>query len=378
MNIGIYIHIPFCKQKCFYCDFLSFPNKESYFEAYKNALINEIKTCEHLDDAKIDTIFIGGGTPTVINPNYIDEILKEVFKKNVLPNAEITIESNPGTLNEKMLKSLLNSGVNRLSIGLQAIQNRLLKKIGRIHTYEDFLKNYNEAIKIGFSNINIDLMFSLPEQTLEDWIETLYAIIDLKPKHISTYSLIVEENTYLSKLYDKGELTLNNVDIDREMYLYAQKYLEEYNYLQYEISNFSLPGYNCIHNIKYWERDNYLGFGLGAHSFFNNFRYNDINDLNKYILLRGDKTLVIENKFFVYEKEAMEEFMFLGLRMKKGIDINKFYKCFNKDIYSIFGNIINKYKSQGFLIIDNDRILLSNKGIDVSNIIFSDFLLNKF
>lgn len=370
-EIGIYIHIPFCKSKCFYCDFLSFENMQEKFEIYTNTLVLEIQNAKFLKDYKIKSIFIGGGTPTILSEYMLGDIIKELMKYNIDKNAEITIEANPGTLNKSMLETLKSFGVNRLSMGLQSCNNDMLKKLGRIHSYEVFFENYNEAIKCGFKNISIDLMFSLPQQTNEMWVDTLERITSLNPNHISAYSLIIEDKTVFSELYNKGKLLLPNEYVDRQMYEDLKKILKVNNYSQYEISNFSKPNYESIHNITYWERGNYIGFGLGSHSFFDGERFNNTTDFEKYIA-ESDKT---ENRISLSEEESIEEFIFLGLRMTKGISISKFQKEFQKNILDIYGNKIFSLKQNKFLDIKDDRIFLTDKGIDVSNMVFTDILV---
>lgn len=368
---GVYIHIPFCKSKCFYCDFLSFDNMQEKFEVYTNALVLEIQKAEFLKDYKIKSIFIGGGTPTILEPYMLSNIIKEIMKYDVDENAEITIEANPGTLNTFMLKKLKSLGVNRLSMGLQSCNDDMLKSLGRIHSYEVFLENYNRAINCGFENISIDLMFSLPKQTNEIWVDTLEKITSIKPKHISAYSLIIEEKTVFYELYNKGKLIIPNEDVDRKMYEDLKNILKQNGYIQYEISNFSKPKYESIHNSIYWERGNYIGFGLGAHSFFEGQRFNNTCDFEKYIIL-NDKT---ENRISLNKEEAIEEFIFLGLRMTKGISISKFQREFGENILNIYGNKILKLKENNLLDIRNDFIFLTDKGIDVSNMVFTEILI---
>ena len=358
-NAGIYIHVPFCVQKCLYCDFISFSEKEEYFSAYRNTLISEIKVARAKNDKEISSVFIGGGTPTTLPSSYIKEIMKEILKFHLAPNLEITIEANPKTLSPDMLKSLKNSGINRLSIGLQAWQDSLLETLGRAHTQKDFIKNYKDARKAGFNNINIDLMFSLPNQTIDMWRETLENVINLNPEHISLYSLIIEEDTPFFELYkDIDE------NIDREMYYLARDLLKQNGYLQYEISNFSKPGFHSKHNVLYWERGNYYGFGVNSHSMFDNTRYSNTNDLEKYIKL--DK-FEPENVMKLSEKEIIEETFILGLRMTSGVNIGKYFETYK--------NVIEKNISLNLLKIENDKIFLTETGMDLANMVMSDFIL---
>ena len=357
--ISLYIHIPFCKSKCKYCDFLSFPNTE-YINAYKKALINEIKAFDCTDTVK--SIFIGGGTPSIVDSSIIAEIMEAVSKFSILENAEITIEANPGTLTEEKLLVYKNSGINRISMGLQAWQNVLLKKLGRIHTSEEFLQSYTLAKKY-FDNINIDLMFSLPDQTMDMWLETLDNVTALKPQHISAYSLIVEEGTPFYNM----ELNLPDEKTDREMYHTAISFLKDRGYNQYEISNFAQKGYESVHNSVYWQRGNYKGFGLGAASLVNSARYKNTENITDYI-----KGVTITEKEELTKDDEMAEFMFLGLRMTQGVSITKFKNEFGVNILEKYRAVINEYKD--YIIIDNDRIRLTTEGIDISNRIFADML----
>ncbi len=355
---SIYIHIPFCKSKCKYCDFLSFPNTE-YINAYKKALLDEINA---FDCKSVKSIFIGGGTPSIINSNIISEIMNSLGRFNIEKNAEITIEANPGTLAEEKVKEYRKSGINRISMGLQAWQNCLLKTLGRIHTKESFLKSYETARKY-FNNINIDLMFSLPDQSFEMWLDTLENVTKLEPEHISAYSLIVEEGT---PFYDM-KLNLPDEETDRKMYHYAIKYLEEKGYQQYEISNFAKKGFESVHNTVYWQRGNYKGFGLGAASLINNVRYKNTENISDYI-----KGVTITEKEILTKDDQMAEFMFLGLRMTKGISISEFKKEFNEDILIKYKSVIDKYSN--YIIIEGDKLRLTTDGTDISNMIFSEII----
>lgn len=355
---SLYIHIPFCKSKCKYCDFLSFPNTE-YINAYKKALLNEINA---FDCESVKSIFIGGGTPSIIDSSIIAEIMEVTGKFNIEKNAEITIETNPGTLTEEKLKTYRESGINRISMGLQAWQNSLLKTLGRIHTRESFLKNYELACKY-FNNINIDLMFSLPDQSYEMWLETLENVTALNPQHISAYSLIVEEGT---PFYDM-ELNLPDEETDRKMYHSAIKFLAEKGYNQYEISNFAKEGFESAHNTVYWQRGNYKGFGLGAASLINNVRYKNTENMTDYI-----KGITITENEYLTKSDQMAEFMFLGLRMTKGVSISKFKKEFNENILLKYKSVIDKYSN--YIIVEGDNLRLTTEGIDISNIIFSEMI----
>ena len=282
-NLGIYVHIPFCVKKCSYCDFVSFANKNDYIEEYVNALKKEIKDNKR-NDYEIDTIYIGGGTPSFIDAKYISEIFKVIKENfNVNSNAEITIEVNPGTVNEEKLQIYKEAGINRISIGLQSTKNEILEKIGRIHNYEQFIETYNIARKVGFTNINVDLMLALPNQTITDLQESLDSVIKLEPEHISVYSLILEEGTLMEKWVKEGNAKLPEDEIERKMYWMVKEKLEENGYNHYEISNFAKKGFESKHNLNCWNQSEYLGFGVSAHSYVNGRRYCNISNIEKYI-----------------------------------------------------------------------------------------------
>ncbi|WP_317368671.1 radical SAM family heme chaperone HemW [uncultured Tyzzerella sp.] len=371
-DLSIYIHIPFCTEKCFYCDFLSFKGKEEYFEKYKIALIKEIEDFAILNKDKyiIKTIFIGGGTPSILPIGYIGNISEKIYKLfNVDKDIEFTIEANPGTLSYEKIKHFKASNINRISLGLQAYQNNLLKKIGRIHTIEDFLQNYENIRKVGFDNVNVDLMFSLPSQTEKDFEQTLNNITKLEPEHISTYSLILEEGTKFYSMYEKGEFELFSDEMDRKLYYMAIDILQKNGYNLYEISNFSKHNKQCRHNIVYWTRKEYIGFGLGSSSLIDEKRIVNTNNLNDYINFKNNREIEILEKKHMYS-----EFMFLGLRMAQGIKKVDFYNQFNIDIDSVYKKEIDKFIKNGLLIEEDGFLKLSKKGIDLSNVVFSEFI----
>jgi len=368
-EISIYIHIPFCKSKCFYCDFTSYCKKEEYFEIYKNMLLNEIEK-SNFKKRTVKSIFFGGGTPSVFPEEYIDEILNKVYKQfNIKKDAEITIEANPGTLNLNKLKYYKKIGINRISVGLQCWQDKLLKMLGRIHTKEEFLNNFYNIRNAGFNNVNIDLMFSLPNQTIKDWIETLENIINLQPEHISCYSLIIEEGTPFFDMFQNKKFVQTSEGDDRIMYYKACELLTYNSYKHYEISNFAKNSFECIHNMVYWKCYNYLGFGIAAHSFVDGVRFNNTYNLNDYI---NGKTIV--NKEFIKKNDSYAEFMFLGLRMIEGISKSEFYNRFNISIDNVYQNQLKKLSDKGLLILNGDNIRLTKKGIDVSNSVFVEFI----
>ena len=364
-KIGLYIHIPFCKSKCYYCDFNSYANKECLIEQYVESLKKEIKNYE-LEKYEIKTIYIGGGTPSIIPEKYIEEIIKMVDISNA---QEITIEVNPGTVNYEKLKKYNEIGINRLSIGLQSTNNSLLKNIGRIHTYQDFLNTYDMARKVGFKNINIDLMLGLPSQTLTDLQDSISKIVDLKPEHISVYSLILEEDTVLYNKFLDKEFEMISEEEEREMYWKVKKVLEEKGYIHYEISNFALEGKEAIHNTDCWEQNEYIGIGAGASSFLDNKRYTNLTAIEEYI---AENIISVEE--ILDEKVKMKEFVMLGLRKIKGISIEEFYKKFHVNFFEEFEYEFEKLHSFELLMMENGYIKLTNKGIDLANMVWEEFV----
>lgn len=373
-EIGIYIHIPFCIKKCEYCDFVSYCNKKEYVPQYINALKKEIK--DNINkEYKITTIYIGGGTPSSIEENYIADII-ETIKLNMndedlknFENIEVTIEVNPGTVNKEKLQVYKKIGINRLSIGLQETHNELLKSIGRIHTYEEFIKTYNLARKIGFNNINVDLMIALPNQTIQDIKENLEKITKLNPEHISVYSLILEEGTPLYNKYNENKIKLPDEDLERNMYWYVKNTLENNGYVHYEISNFSKKGFESKHNMNCWNQEEYLGFGVAAHSYNKKIRYSNTNSIEEYIE---------ESNKIIHEKQTLEdmqkEYMLLGLRKIEGINIQKFKNKFAQNPIFIFKEQLNKLVDEELIIVDGNEIKLTNKGLDLANIVWKEFV----
>ena len=373
-EIGIYIHIPFCIKKCEYCDFVSYCNKEKYVPQYINALKKEIKNNIN-KEYKITTIYIGGGTPSSIEENYIADII-ETIKLNMndenlkeFKNVEVTIEVNPGTVTEKKLETYKEIGINRLSIGLQETHDELLKSIGRIHTYEEFLKTYNLARKIGFNNINVDLMIALPNQTIQDIKENLEKIIKLNPEHISVYSLILEEGTPFYNKYNENKIRLPDEELERNMYWYVKNTLENNGYIHYEISNFSKKGFESKHNMNCWNQEEYLGFGVAAHSYNNRIRYSNTNSIEEYI--KGSNKIVHEEQTL---EDMQKEYMLLGLRKIEGINIQKFKNKFAQNPIFIFKEQLNKLVNEELIIVDVNEIKLTNKGLDLANIVWEEFV----
>ncbi|MBE5959278.1 MAG: radical SAM family heme chaperone HemW [Lachnospiraceae bacterium] len=407
-NLEIYIHIPFCVRKCRYCDFLSAPADDETKEKYVKALINEIKAYGKIlskKQLKVDSIFIGGGTPSVLEAGDMAEILSTVRNEFEFDSPEITIEVNPKTVDQDKLSSYRKSGINRLSIGLQSANDSELTELGRIHTYEDFLDTYNWAMECGFENINIDIMSALPYQTKESYEKTVREIVRLMPKHISAYSLIVEDGTPLKEEVEKanrrGEDILPDEDTEREMYELTEQILKEAGYHRYEISNYAVDkSHRCRHNVGYWQRKNYLGFGIGAASLLGNLRYNNIDDVSDYIKIwseyektdgylneetieKADGNVKIEelisktrtNILELSENDEMEEFMFLGLRMMEGISKEQFRESFGKDIEKVYGDVIDDLTNKKMIEEEDGFIRLTKRGIDVSNMVLSEFLL---
>ena len=374
--LGLYIHIPFCVTKCKYCDFNSFKIDLNEKIKYLNYLGEEMKLYkEEIKNREIDSVFVGGGTPSILNENEINilfEKIKENF--NIKSNAEITMECNPGTLTLNKLKVMKKSGVNRLSIGLQAVQNHHLKYIGRIHTFEEFEKNYHDAKQMGFDNINIDLMYALPNQSREDWMESLEKVVKLNPTHISAYSLILEENTELFKMYERDEFNLLDENTDIEMYEYTIDYLKSHGYNQYEISNYAKDHLECKHNVLYWKCEEYVGIGASASGYFNGIRYNNICELDNYekMILEGEKPIEWEEKLSI--KDEIEESIFLGLRMNEGIQISDFKEKYNFDFEKEYKNEIEKLSKMELIEIDNNLMKLTQKGREISNSVFVEFI----
>ena len=374
--LGLYIHIPFCISKCKYCDFNSYKLDLNKKNRYLKALEKEMSFYkEEVKCKEVDTIFIGGGTPSILKEDEIGTLFKNIkanFK--IKENAEITMECNPGTLTLDKLKTMKECGVNRLSIGLQAVQNHHLKYIGRIHTFEEFEKNYFQARKVGFENINIDLMYALPNQKQEEWKESLHKIVELNPEHISAYSLILEEDTELYDMYNRNEFKLLDEDTDIQMYEYTINYLKKHGYNQYEISNYAKQAYECKHNILYWKCENYVGLGASASGFLDGIRYNNISYLDDYekIILEGKKPIDWKEKQCI--KDRIEESIFLGLRMNEGIKFKDFKLKYNLDFVEKYKSEIKKLKDLDLIEKDDEGIRLTQKGREISNSVFVEFI----
>lgn len=375
--LGLYIHVPFCAQKCNYCDFNSYKKEEKNQKTdYLISIRKEMELYkEEFKSKEFTSVFLGGGTPSILTPEELTTLMENIYSNfNIGKDAEITMECNPGTLDKVKLKAIKSLGINRLSMGLQVTQDHHLKYIGRIHTYEQFEKNYKDAIEVGINNINVDLMYSLPNQSFDEWKETLNKIINLNPSHISAYSLILEEGTKFYDMYLNKEFELNDEEVDINIYNYTIDTLCKNGYHQYEISNYSKEGYECKHNIVYWQCDNYLGLGPGASGYINNYRYSNICDIKGYNkCLEYDKR-PIEEKNILSKKDEMEEFIFMGLRMNKGINLDEFYKRFNIDFKHRYNDILGKLKNLNLIIEQNNNIILTQRGREISNTVFVEFI----
>ena len=385
--ISLYVHIPFCLRKCRYCDFLSAPQTDIDRERYVKALIREIKTQKDCPAGRpVDTVFFGGGTPSVLSADQIGRImdaLREVFL--ILPDAEVSLETNPGTADFDKLSAFKKAGINRLSMGVQSMHDEELRLLGRIHTADQALEAFKTARAAGFDNINIDLMSALPGQTFDSWADSLRQAVEWRPEHISAYSLIIEPGTPFSALYDAGELPpLPDEETDRKMYHYTREYLAQHGYGRYEISNYALKGRECRHNSGYWTGHPYLGFGIGAASYVNGARFSNIPDFETYIV-EMEKAGIPAEIEQVYgkvrteihsltEQEKMEEFMFLGLRMTAGVKTSDFASRFGKSLDEVYGDVIRRHLAQGLLQRTPEGFCLTERGTDVSNYVMADYL----
>ena len=372
--LELYVHIPFCVRKCQYCDFLSGPSDEETKDRYIEALLKEIRAAEHTEDYEIVSVFIGGGTPSALKAEAIASIMRTLQEQFFFcEDAEVTIEANPGTVDLEKLTIYRNVGINRLSLGLQSTDAEELKLLGRIHSYEEFLKSYEWAREAGFSNINIDLMFAIPGQTGEAWRQHLYQVAELNPEHISAYSLIIEEGTPFAE----QNLDLPDEDTEYQMYEDTAEILERYGYRQYEISNYAKQGYMCRHNAGYWQRREYLGFGLGASSLYGGMRFSNTHQMQEYLKESRNSDQIRKDVTVLSRNEQIEEFMFLGLRMTEGISEKKFEENFDVRLMDVHGDILQKYEETGFMEHIETKWRLTRKGIHVSNHILADFLLDE-
>ena len=388
-TLGVYIHIPFCLQKCLYCDFLSAPAEEAVRDRYVKALCEEIcAEAVHYGRCSVATVFIGGGTPSVLSGQQIQTILSCLRSHyRLAAGAEITMEMNPGTVTEEKLSAYRAAGINRISLGLQSADNEELRRLGRIHTWETFLESFRFCRTAGFANINVDLMSALPGQTLDSYRETVRKIMELQPEHVSAYSLIIEEGTPFYEKYREraeeangqgkckgGSDALPDEETDRAMYEETKRLLGQDGYSRYEISNYAKPGRECRHNCTYWTRGDYVGLGLGASSLVDNVRWQNIGELGEYLNARaGEKK---RERYILSAAEQMEETMFLGLRMMRGVSEADFLRTFGYSMEEIYGAVIRRHRQQGLLKKEKGRICLTDAGIEVSNYVMADFLLS--
>lgn len=372
-ELELYIHIPFCVRKCSYCDFLSAPADGQVQRAYMEALLREIRGGRRAEELVV-SVFFGGGTPSVVDEAWIVRLMEELRACYTLAeDAEISMEVNPGTVSAESLRIYREAGINRLSIGCQSARDEELARIGRIHTFQQFLEAYGWAREAGFANINVDLISALPGQSMADWEESLYRVLDLKPapEHISVYSLIVEEGTPFYEMQEKGVLILPDEDMEREMYWKTTEILQKSGYEHYEISNYARKGFRCRHNCGYWTRQNYLGFGLGAASLYQNVRFQNTDSMERYLELSPDSH-VEEQK--LERREQMAETMFLGLRMADGVDLGEFERQYGISAEHIYGNQIRESMEEGLLERRGDSLILTKRGVDVSNYVMAKFL----
>ena len=376
-EVGLYIHIPFCKQKCYYCDFCSFANKLELQEEYINAAIAEMEYVSRKNQYLISTVYVGGGTPSIINPELIEKLLNSVKKLfKVKENAEITIEINPGTANKNKIELYKRCGINRASIGLQSTNNKLLKEIGRIHNFEDFENVYELVKEVGINNINVDLMIGLPNQSLSDVEESVKKVIEKSPQHVSVYSLIVEPETKMEKLIESKELTLPDENVERDMYWLVKKILSENGYNHYEISNFSKKGFESKHKTDCWNQKEYIGIGVSAHSYLEDVRFSNIESIEEYI--KNIKNNDFKENIIIHEEQSkeskMREYMIIGLRMLKGIDASVFEEKFNENPFNVFKKEIDELENINLVEVTSNNLKLTKKGLDFANIVWEKFV----
>lgn len=380
-NLELYLHIPFCVRKCNYCDFFSASGTEEEQAAYVSAVIQEIQSYQELSgEYEVQTIFLGGGTPSLLTPEQIEKIFTTIYHTfSVNENAEITMEMNPGTVAIEKLHAMKAAGVNRLSIGLQSAQNEELKMLGRIHTFEEFLETWKLVEQAGFKNRNIDLMSALPGQTMESYEDTLSKVLALEPEHISAYSLILEEGTVFYDWYEKGKLDRGAWKLPSEEEEYAMgeltiQRLAEAGMHRYEISNYAKSGKECRHNLGYWDRVEYLGIGAGSSSLIKGERFDHIRDRKAYIeKIRNGEPILIDREILSVESQ-MEEFMYLGLRKIEGVSRTDFQNYFGKNVDDVYGEILDKLEEEQLLEFSGNRIRLTHRGMDVSNCVLAEFL----
>ena len=372
---GIYIHIPFCSVKCMYCDFYSIPQREKDIPTFVDMICKEIDlySKEHSTDLLIDTIFLGGGTPSLLNKSSISAIIEKInshFDLSYLK--EFTIESNPGEAPKNRLKDYIDLGINRLSIGFQSFDNDILKFLGRAHSVDDCYKTFENAREVGFENINIDLIFDIPNQSIDLWKRDLDKAIKLNPEHICTYSLTVEKNTTLHRLVESGNITMPNEDVDVSMYQHSINYLSDNHFEQYEISNFCKKGYQCQHNLHYWELDSYYAFGPSAHGYDGEKRYWNVKNLDKYLNLISNEKLPLEDEEKLTDVNRFNELIFNGLRLSQGVPISQLSNYTTKDIYKFLDIKMKKWNG---LKITDEQLFLEGDSILLADEIASDLFI---
>lgn len=375
-KMELYLHIPFCVKKCAYCDFLSFPCGESVQRQYVDKVIEEIgKVSAGFCGTKVSSVFVGGGTPSVLNPLWMAEILEQLYKNfEIERDAEVSMEANPGTVSKEKLSVYKKAGFNRLSFGLQSADDRELRLLGRIHTYEEFLESFSMARECGFDNLNVDLMSALPGQTVESWMRTLKRVSALEPEHISAYSLIIEEGTPFYERYGegRGSRALPDEDTEREMYHKTKEFLKACGYERYEISNYAKRGRECRHNIGYWTGAPYLGLGLGSSSYVDGRRFKNESDLPAYLSSEPGKRMEEE---ILSVKDMEEEFFIVGLRMVQGVRLKEFEERFGKRAEDVYPGLMEKFIREGAAVMENGYFKLTDYGMDVSNYVMAEFLL---
>lgn len=385
-KIGLYIHIPFCVKKCLYCDFASYACGDDIKSKYIDVLCKEITAAASKNKYLADTLYIGGGTPSILDIRYLDCIMNSVYTNFAFDkNPEITIEMNPGTANYEKIKEWNRLGINRISIGLQSADDEELHNLGRIYRYNEFVNAYKHVRKAGFENVNIDVMSAIPGQTIQSYEDSLYKVIRLEPEHISSYSLIIEEGTPYYEMFSTNKsnknvfekygltrYTLPDEDTERKMYEMTGDILYEYGYERYEISNYARKGFESRHNSGYWTGKEYIGVGVSASSYINNERFTNTCLVDEYINNYPD---IVKERETVSRQNRIEEFMFLGLRLTKGVSKRKFFQLFGNNMDDVYDSVLSKHIKEGLIESDNDIVRLTKKGIDVSNYVLSDFIL---
>ncbi len=392
-ELELYIHIPFCVKKCNYCDFLSFGTEDERLaetpchptrtlpvpEVYVDRLCREIRwygSKEKFRHRPVTSVFFGGGTPSLLSEAQIFRVMAELRENFLIRrDAEVTMEANPGTVTPGKLKQMRSCGINRLSLGLQSAMDSELKVLGRIHSYGAFLQSFKWAREAGFKNINVDLIMAVPEQTVASYQKSLEQAAALRPEHISAYSLIIEPGTPFETMEAQGQLILPDEDEEREMYHRTRRFLSSMGYERYEISNYARPGFECRHNVGYWRGTDYLGLGLGAASLIDGCRFSNTADMEEYLALETGSGAWYSESERLSRASQMEEFMFLGLRMVRGISEKVFYRQFGEKIMAVYGEVIRKNEGLGLLRRRNGWIYLTERGMDLANTVMCEFLL---